>query len=335
MKVNRNQTIPLLVLLVSYLTGFFFFPITRTTPAQISAPQKMINPQRLPQGSHTNLQLEELKFSAAQSVQPTPTQLACWYDDGICHPKSLNICCPDMQVNCSRGKCTYIDMPGTGDPREKKACSWQHVIGTYDIICQDICGLNDGFTCYGKPVILLYPERPTLVDVEVKTSGEIFVSDPLYPAGGWKNVLANPDGSLVYENKKYEELFYETKVNKLKMPTTGLVFTANEIEEKLSELLYQLGLDYSKNEIPEFMDFWLPKLKALKSKYIFVSLISKDVKEKNDLVIATPEPDTRIELIVYFKPFWEKINVEPLTIPQRPDRIGFTLVEWGGTIENN
>lgn len=40
--------------------------------------------------------------------------------------------------------------------------------------------------CMGKPVIYLYPLVKTLVDVLIHTSGEIIVSDPLYPEGGWK-----------------------------------------------------------------------------------------------------------------------------------------------------
>ncbi len=284
--------------------------------------------QETPGAQQENLQLKTFKFKPV-----------CTADDSVCHPIEAGACCPDTNVFCSRGKCTGLLPPVSanlpGPSPTATPCSFANTVGTYDVICQSGCGNDDGVLCYGKPVILLYPEKPTLVDVEVATSGEIFVSDPEYPAGGWKNILAQPDGSLTYSAKDYSELFYESKVKNYGMPATGLVLKTSELEQKLPELLYKLGLNENKSEIPEFVDFWLPKLKALNSPYVFVSVIDKDVKAKNDLVVIKPEPDTRIELIVYFKPLSKFVKVEPLNIGSRPVRRGFTMVEWGGTIDNN
>ncbi len=290
--------------------------------------------------SKKNLQLDTFKFcTRAQG------------DDGVCYAQNSGICCPNQawaKVLCENKKCVGVvdDAPGKyvkglAEKAGMNVCDWlEHPSGDpgnhpsmpISEWCS-ACNATPGFMCWGKPVILLYPEKPTLVNVEVKTLGEIYVSDPLYPAGGWKEVLANPNGSLVYQNKKYNELFYESKVKNYGMPENGYVYKTSELDNKIPELLYNLGLNNTKSEIPEFMDFWLPKLNSLNSPYIFVSLIEKEIKEKNDKVVIKPEPDTRIELIVYFKPLEYPLQVKPLTIPTRPERRGFTEVEWGGTID--
>lgn len=293
-----------------------------------------------------NLQLEPLNF-----CKRVPG------DEPTCYPNNAGFCCPNDAwaiVRCANQKCAGVDDEGGGsfvndmaDAAGVSACEFmtnpknynypQHPGFPVDEWCaSDSCKkIPDGFLCWGKPVILLYPEKTLLVDVEVKTSGEIFISDPLYPPGGWKDVLANPDGSLVYKNKPYKELFYESKVKNYGTPRTGLIFKSSELKTDLPKLLYKLGLNNNETEIPEFMDFWLPKLKDLNSPYIFVSLIEKDVKEKNDKVIINPEPDTRIEIIVYFKPLNKLTDIEPLKIADRPVRRGFTMLEWGGTIDSN
>jgi len=54
-----------------------------------------------------------------------------------------------------------------------------------------------------------------------------------------------------------------------------------------------------------------------------------------DKVIITPEPDTFIFFLAYFKPLSQPIQVKPLMLPlEPPKRVGFTAVEWGGTIDN-
>ncbi len=301
---------------------------------------------KAPSSKKTNIQLDPLNF-----CQRVPG------DTPQCYPKNAGYCCPNNNwaiVQCKNGKCAGVEKTGGGPFVEvfaEKAgmtpCEWMknpvnypgggHAGYPVDEWCaSDSCkNIPDGFLCWGKPVILLYPEVPTLVNVEIVTSGEIYISDPLYPVGGWKNVLANPSGSLIYEDKNYEELFYESKVKNYGTPKEGLVFKTEELGAKLSRLLYDLGLNNSKNEIPEFMDFWLPKLKALDSKYILVSLIEKEIKDKNDKVVISPAPETRIEIIVYFKALEKPIELPALQIGTRPVRQGFTMVEWGGTIDSS
>jgi len=190
---------------------------------------------------------------------------------------------------------------------------------------------TDGIFCVAKPVIYLYPTEKTFVDVSVITPGKISVSDPIYPTDGWKNVEANPDGTLFYNNKTYKELFYESEVSTLTKPTNGIIIAKSKLEEKLNGALDELGLIAPEKK--EFLDFWIPRLENLNSNYILFSILDKNAKNAVDNIIISPEPETRIEFIAYFKPIKTPINVVPLVLPPKPQRVGFTEVEWGGTID--
>jgi hypothetical protein len=186
--------------------------------------------------------------------------------------------------------------------------------------------------CIAKPIVYLYPTEITMVDVSVTTPGEIFISDPLYPEGGWQDVEAHPDGTLYYEGKKYKELFYEsTVVEKIERPEAGIWIKAKDIEPELRRITTQLGLINGEQE--DFLEFWVPVLNNMKSPYIYFSILPPDEKDAVDRLTISPEPDTRIEFIAYFKPFQQTFDIEPLELPQTPpERVGFTEVEWGGTI---
>lgn len=270
------------------------------------------------------------------ALTPVPTLNFCNYDNGK-PVDDRNCYCPEMMLVCKDKKCVeaisyknhkfppgnncIVDAPELGNPTKADWDGW----------CNQPLTPTDGTFCIGKPVIYLYPTKKTLVDVTVETSGQIVVSDPLYPIGGWKNVTAYPDGTLNFENKNYRELFYESSVNDIKKPDDGLIVKTENIEQTLRDLTDKLGLiPYEQKEL---VDFWTPRLKGLNSKYIFVSLISKEEKDRTDRVLINPKPDTMIDFILYFKSLDKTININPLILPTTPKRIGFTAVEWGGTIE--
>lgn len=189
--------------------------------------------------------------------------------------------------------------------------------------------------CIGKPVIYLYPQKTTSVDVTLNIPGIVTVSDPLYPANGWKHIEAHPDGTLKYSGKTYKELYYETALTtKSPQPSQGVVIPTAELKTQLTTITTQLGLLPSEQQ--EFLDYWLPRLNALQSPYIFFSILDPNEKERVDRVTLSPQPDTWIAFIAYFKPLAAPIFVDPLSLPQEPpQRKGFTAVEWGGTIVTN
>ncbi len=189
------------------------------------------------------------------------------------------------------------------------------------------------YWCDAKPVIYLYPTKPTNVSVKVTIPGKITVSIPQYDQNeGWKNVLAYPNGDLIYKNNKYSELFYETIQERTTPPATGWVVKMSNLKAKLTVITTKLGL--KENEQNEFLAYWLPRLKDLNKPYVFVSVFTGNEKQSIDKVDISPKPDTFIEFIMYYKGVDAPFNIKPLELPQNiPQRTGFTAVEWGGILD--
>ncbi len=345
-------------------------------PKQIGQPFSPVIVTKSPaQGdSNKNLQLQTLEFITTAPPIPTAgttptTQQHCPYDsvkaNGCSCPENsqwgnyyttapeeecnstndcpyVRLCKEQNPILCSNFRCnvppalsgTYIGAapaPGEGGPI---------------IDCALLSGkMGTGQTyCIGKPVIYLYPEIPTLVNVKLSIPGEIYISIPPIevfsgPAlsehsesNGWKDVLASPDGTLIYQNKKYSELYYESAVKTDIRPTEGIVIATSQLSEKLKEITLKLGL--KDNERQEFTNYWIPKLKALNKPYILFSVLTQEQKESIDHVEITPAPDIFINFLAYFKGIDFPLAFRPLTLPANPpQRTGFTSVEWGGFID--
>ena len=276
--------------------GGFFLPITKTTP-DFAALRATPIPGVGPTAPKSNGQLCSGTDNSGKTVS------------GSCY-------CPALTVTCKNG----VGYGANG--------------GLYPgpNPCGSSAAPGSGRYCVEKPVIYLYPTVPTLVDVQVITSGSVVVSDPAYPIGGWKNVLAYPDGTLSYNGKDYSELFYESSVNNFTQPRQGVTIPANQLSETLGKLLDKLGL--VGNEKQEFLSFWLPKLQALHSPYVFFSVLTPTAKASIDAVNITPKPDTQIAFIAYFKPLLQT-QKDTLNLPQAQKRQGFVSVEWGGVIDTH
>lgn len=327
--------IELLVLAIVIIASFILVggPITfHGTPSQ--NPNQPINIQNNNQtfNPSQSLQIQGLGAATPSPATPAPTTRPstpvtysnpCPVDTG--QPISGGCSCKnEAVVTCNNGQCTSIVGAGANSGQNNGCGSWTN----------PPCGTSQapgtGQYCWLKPVIYLYPETATDVSVKIQTDGKIVKSDPFY-GNGWENVLAFPNGTLLYNNKAYSELFYETDAKNTKKPDKGIVVETKDIRNTLYSLSASLGL--VKNEQDELVDFWVPRLENLHKKYIFVSLVDKETKDKTDKVLISPKPDTMIEMIFYFKGLDAKENVTPLSIPKTPQRVGFTAVEWGGTIE--
>lgn len=286
-------------------------------------------------------QKENVQLGTIDLVQNTPTPVAPTPVTDVCNHDVFKKADPDkcdceaFLFKCEADKCVDAN-PDKSVPKGMRK----------DLICDLANGSNwctifgkegDGWYCVGKPIIYLYPQKPTIVDVKVSTEGEIFVSDPQIEyyngktAGGWKNVLALPDGTLIYKEKKYRELFYESLTKSVKRPEKGIVVSQKTLQKDLLSFITQLGLTKS-DEQQEFLDWWIPQLEKLPTDRIFVSILEKDEKTRIDKVNISPGPDTFIEFIVYFAPLSNNETVDPLVLPPTPKRIGFTAVEWGGVL---
>ncbi len=268
-----------------------------------------------------NIQLKNVSFQP----KPSPSTDSCNHD--MSKKADPDKCqCVAWLIKCEGGSCKDIDYTKSGIP-SGMSCTQVDQSNWCQIFGQD----GDGWYCIGKPVIYLYPKKPTLVDVSVETEGDIVISDPHYPPGGWRQVLANPNGTLEYQNKQYRELFYETQSRALKRPESGVIMEKQNLKSQLLDFITKLGLS-RKDEQQEFLEWWIPRLQAIKTDRLFVSILERNEKERIDKVNISPKPDTMIEFIVYFAPLADGETVAPLILPRTPKRIGFTAIEWGGVI---
>lgn len=182
-----------------------------------------------------------------------------------------------------------------------------------------------------KPAIYLYPERKTDVHVKVSPAGFLTYTDPQYPINGWQ-VTAFPDGKIISANKTYPYLYYEAKINDnaVEKPETGYVVPYADLPNLFSTILPKLGL--LEHETKDFKDYWEKILPN--SPYYFIGLMKNEAIEKIEPLTIYPKEDTIIRVRLYFEALSESKKVkEPIFI--KPERKGFTVVEWGGLVKND
>lgn len=177
-----------------------------------------------------------------------------------------------------------------------------------------------------KPAVYLYPETATNVHVQVFPKGPMTYTDPLYPATGW-HVMAQPDGTITFQNKVYDYLYYEAEIpdKLIREPKEGYVAEYDKLGTLFDELMPKLGLN--EKESVQFKEYWLKTLP--RAPYYSVKIIPvTNLNEIAPLEIA-PEPNRILRVTLQFKPLDKKIALpEPLILPFT--RSGFTVVEWGG-----
>lgn len=177
----------------------------------------------------------------------------------------------------------------------------------------------------GKPVIYLYPEKETLVSVNLDFDGKITYT---YPAinSGWK-VLAKPDGTLtnLADNSTHYYLFWEGTARPEWTYEKGFVVKGSETEKFLRENLAKMGL--TPREYNDFITYWVPKMQE--NPYNLISFSGDEYSEIAKLTVD-PKPDSVIRIHMMWKALDEPIEIEPQVLPTY-ERKGFTLVEWGGT----
>jgi len=318
-KSQNSKILQLLFLAVLILLGIFFFQTISGSTQKVAdtSPKK-------------SLQLGTFQFTNPPTRAPIPkTTKQPLPTSPPAVPPDYGTCVVNQPIDnctCGSSRSRWLYCP------PKKPMDTPNCIEG-DPVCAGI--IHDfpecEWWCMDKPIIYLYPEKPTFVDVFIETSGEIIISDPLYPTDGWKKVLAYPNGNLSYQGGQYRELFYESSVEKINPPKTGFIIESKDLGKELKTFTKKLGLNTFESN--EFIAYWVPTLQKLNKKYILVSILNTAEKKRVDSVHITPNPDTRIEFMAYFKGLDHIIPTEKFIYPQIPERIGFTMVEWGGIID--
>ena len=175
-----------------------------------------------------------------------------------------------------------------------------------------------------KPVIYLYPENETNVEVKLDYDGELFCTYPEYN-NGW-SVTAHPDGTLIDKEtgKQYSYLFWEGISEAEYDLSQGFVVKGEDTAEFLQETLAKMGL--TPKEYNEFIVFWLPKMQS--NEYNFITF-QNEAYTDNARLTVTPEPDSVLRVFMTFEAIDEPFDIEPPEIIPF-ERKGFCLVEWGG-----
>ncbi|MFA6024009.1 MAG: hypothetical protein WC777_02220 [Candidatus Gracilibacteria bacterium] len=181
----------------------------------------------------------------------------------------------------------------------------------------------------GKPVIYLYPEEETLVSVRVDIP--VFTKvEPFYGPRGWF-VKAKPTGELwnIFDGKTYPYLFWEGQSDEeIILQDAGFTLAVSEVAKALPSLLVDMGLNAQ--ETADFMEFWLPELQKVETPYIEFHFVGNALMDQVAPLHIYPQPDQVIRLFMFYEP-----AAEPgLPAPEyrAPDRYGFTVVEWGGSL---
>lgn len=178
----------------------------------------------------------------------------------------------------------------------------------------------------GKPVIYLYPTKPT--NVSVKVGAQVTVSEPTY-GSGW-NVLAQPSGQLTTNaGESAENLYWEGKgYGEYPKITTGKVVPRYMVVNVIRNDLTTLGLNQS--EIQDFLEFWQDRLPT--TPYVRLSWLTTEQMNSLAPLRVSPQPDSVLRVFLDFSgqtsPF---TNLQPQVL-SKTDRSGFILVEWGGLL---
>lgn len=180
-----------------------------------------------------------------------------------------------------------------------------------------------------KPVIYLYPETKTDVEIEVKPKGDLTFAYPEYQHG-WK-IQAHPNGELTLNNNKYNYLFWESK-QEFKHDdfdlSRGFIVGKDETVQFLEEKLTAFGLN--SKEKADFITFWGPEL--IQNSNNFIHFIFNEECDQFAELSISPKPENVFRIYILFSEVkdTEFIEILPQEIPQLT-RNGFTIIEWGGS----
>jgi hypothetical protein len=182
-----------------------------------------------------------------------------------------------------------------------------------------------------KPVIYLYPNETTNIHIELNSKGELGMTYPLYDEKkGW-NIIADANGTITNDNKIYNYLFWDGKMEIGKFnfnANEGSIVESTNLIAFFENTLAQMGMN--SKESADFITYWAPKM--LENKRNFVHFIVNDDYEQIASVNVNPKPDIMLRIYMMWSIVEEGNDHNPT--PQLFDKLkrdGFTYIEWGGS----
>jgi len=201
------------------------------------------------------------------------------------------------------------------------------ILGVAAIITAITCLIADddaAFRLLAKPVIYLYPETETDVEVYLDLDGNLEFTYPEYN-NGW-HVTAYPDGKLINhaDNNEYSYLFWEGTDSIDFDMISGFVVAGDDTVEFLREKLEYIGLN--SKEYNEFIVYWAPRMQT--NAYNLIAFQKEAYTEAARLEVL-PAPDSCLRVFMTFKALNSPIYIDEQQLEQF-ERKGFTVIEWGG-----
>ncbi len=177
-----------------------------------------------------------------------------------------------------------------------------------------------------KPVIYVYPEETTEVNIQLEVNGDLSFTYPEYK-DGW-DFTATRDGNITMDGKQYNYLFWESEMPEYaldKIDNTGFLVDTDTLLSFLENSLDQMGLN--SKESADFITFWYPQMMVNEKNHVqFLFNESCDAYAKLNI---TPTPDQIYRVGMLWKNATTDFIPETQIIPTM-NREGFTVIEWGG-----
>lgn len=219
------------------------------------------------------------------------------------------------------------------------------VLGEYDYKLEGGCG---------KPVIYLYPTKPTKVYAQFISPMRLDISIPTYH-NAW-SVMAYPNGNLIdlqpqftnckdidiskkgseyaqdaCQNNSYPYLYWAGQSLNSKYPesTQGWIVEKNNVENFMNQTLDQIG--FTQKEKSDMISYWLPEMMQKDAPYYKIAFLQTSDMNKIAPMRITPQPKSVYRLFLDYLPLQSKpfFTLSPQNLPQVV-RDGFTMIEWGG-----
>lgn len=185
-----------------------------------------------------------------------------------------------------------------------------------------------------KPVIYLYADKKTKVNLQLNTTQELSFTYPKISASNSWDFSCDGSGELILAGKKYPYLFWEAKTNHFEFKrkegkTPGELVHKDSIVDFLEQRLDQLH--FNSREKTDFITYWAPKMSE--NNYVFMQFLIDEAYDEIATIQTTPKLDGARRVFLLYRGFDVKpvlMNTEKQQFPSF-SRKGFYLLEWGGS----
>ncbi len=175
-----------------------------------------------------------------------------------------------------------------------------------------------------KPAVYIYPEQAGQfqVELELGTGVRLTASEPDYGTG-W-DVYIDEAGRI---DATWDYLFYEIAMPGAPMIDEGWCLSWSGMSAGLESICVAAGLNAAEQD--DFLDYWLSRLPP-RNYYEIHPVFGGDLDAWVRLD-TTPAPQTVVRFWLFFR---GRDTATELTAPVIPlaERIGTTVVEWGGAV---